>query len=198
MQRVKPSPWEEIRLLTDGPYVVLDTETTGLVDPEIVAVAVISDAAEPLVNELVRPAKPIEPEASRITGIDEATVHEKLEFPEIEPRLTGAIASRRVCIYNASFDLTALRNTYARYDLPLPRFDPWCVMKWFARVFGVWNEERGDYAWQSLSRAAEYFNVKQAAAHDALDDALTTWRILQEAARRAKAPGTDMNPNPEH
>ena len=197
MQREKPSPWDEIRLFADRTYVVLDTETTGLLDPEIVAVAVVSEAGEPLVNELVRPAKPIEPEASRITGIDEASVREKPEFPEVEPRLTDAIAGRRVCIYNASFDLAALRNTYARYGLPLPLFDPWCVMKWFARVFGDWNEERGDYTWQSLSRAAKYYKIEQAAAHDALDDALTTWRILQEAVRQAQTPGTGVNPLPE-
>jgi len=177
--------WHGIRMLVDRPYVVLDTETTGLLEPEIVAVAVVSSDGEALLRETVRPAKPIEPEASRITGLDEAAVRDKPEFPAIEPRLTDALAGKLVCIYNAAYDLKALENTYARYALPLPPLETWCVMEWFARVFGVRDARRGDYVWQPLSRAAAFFDVKRGAPHDALDDTLTTWRILQEAIRRA-------------
>ncbi|MFC2078278.1 exonuclease domain-containing protein [Candidatus Bipolaricaulota bacterium] len=189
-----PSAWDDLRILLDRPYVVLDTETTGLLDPEIVAVAVVSGDGGSLVNELVRPAKPIDPEASRITGIDAETVRDKPEFPEIEPQLTRAIAGKLVCIYNASYDLKVLSNTYGRYGLAPPPIEPWCVMKWFARVFGDWNKERGDYTWQPLSRAAEYFGVKQGAPHDALEDTLTTWRILQAAILRAGLRVEGMDP----
>lgn len=178
-------PWDAIRSLVARPYVVLDTETTGLLNPEIVAVGVVSSSGETVLNELVRPARPIEPEASRITGIDAAAVADKPEFPAIEPALSRAIADSRVCIYNAAYDLAAIENTYARYGLPIPAFEPWCVMEWFAQVHGEWNEARGSYVWQPLAKAARHFGVTQGAPHDALDDALTTWRILDAAIAHA-------------
>ncbi|MGB2983619.1 MAG: 3'-5' exonuclease [Candidatus Bipolaricaulia bacterium] len=186
--------WAEIQTLLSQPYVVLDTETTGLLDPEIVSVAVVDAQGETVINELVRPAKPIEPQASRITGIDETTVAGCPEFPEVEPKLTLALDGQRVAIFNAAYDLQALQNTYARYGLREPTIEAWCVMKWFAVVFGEWSDIRGDYTWQPLSRAAEYFGVEQASAHDALDDTLTTWRILQEAFRRSGDRVVGMDP----
>jgi len=178
-------PWDAIRILVESPYVVLDTETTGLLNPEIVAVGVVSVSGETLLNEFVRPARPIEPEASRITGIDAAAVADKPEFPTIEPALSRAIADTRVCIYNAAYDLAAIENTYARYGLAIPAFESWCVMEWFAQVHGEWDDTRGSYVWQPLAKAARHFGVTQGAPHDALDDALTTWRILDAAIARA-------------
>jgi len=180
-----PDPWDAIRSLIERPYVVLDTETTGLLNPEIVAIGVVSSSGETLLNELVRPARPIEPEASRITGIDAAAVADKPEFPAIEPALSRAIADTRVCIYNAAYDLAAIENTYVRYGLAIPAFESWCVMEWFAQVHGEWNDARGSYVWQPLAKAARHFGVTQGAPHDALDDALTTWRILDAAIARA-------------
>lgn len=184
--RIEPAKaLEEIRTALDRPYVVLDTETTGLLAPEIVAVAVVDQHGNPLLNEFVRPAKPIDAEASRITGIDAETVREKPEFPEIASRLSRSLEGRLVVIYNAPYDLEALRNTHLRYGLPEQRLDAWCAMRWFARVYGEWNEKRRDYTWQPLSRAAEYFGIAQNAPHDALDDALALSRILREAIGRA-------------
>jgi DNA polymerase III epsilon subunit-like protein len=179
------SPWDEVRALAARPFVVLDTETTGLSDPEIVSIAVLSHAGEPLVNRLVRPAKPIEPDASRITGLDAAAVSGAPEFPDIEPALSEALSGKLVAIYNADYDAAVLRNTYARYGLPLPRYEPWCVMRWFARIFGEWREESRDYAWKPLSVAAAYFGIAQPSPHDAVEDCMTTLRILEAALRRA-------------
>jgi len=177
------SPWDEVRALGSRPFVVLDTETTGLTDPEIVSVAVLTDAGEPVIHRLVRPGKPIESDASRLTGLDAAAVSDAPEFPAIEPALTRAISGKRVAIYNADYDIAVLRNTYARYGLAVPRYEPWCVMRWFARVFGEWSALRGDYVWKPLSAAAAYFGVPQPAAHDALEDCRTTLRVLAAAMR---------------
>lgn len=177
--------WEELRPLLDGSYVVLDTETTGLLAPELVSVAVIDHLGETMLHEFVRPAKPIESDASRITGITNDCVADKPPFPTIEPILTSAIAGKLVVIYNAAYDLEVMRNTYARYGLALPEFSLWCAMEWFAHLNGDWNEARGSYVWQSLAKAADYFGVDNPSVHDALADCRTTWRLLQEALRRA-------------
>jgi DNA polymerase-3 subunit epsilon len=177
--------WEEIRFLLEAPYVVLDTETTGLLSPELVSIAIVDDRGRPLMHEFVHPAKPIEPEASRVTGLTMEAVAGNAEFPAIAPRVSEALAGMRVAIYNAAYDTQVLRNTYARYGLTVPDFTPWCAMEWFARLNGEWDERRGTYAWQPLAKAAAFFGLSAENAHDALGDSLTTWRILQEAFRRA-------------
>jgi len=179
------TPWEQARETLGRPYVVIDTEPTGLDRPEMVSIAIVGSDGRPLLNKLVRPGKPIEPSAAEVTGLDDAAVANAPSFPEIERDVTRALTGKLVAIYNADYDVTVLKNTYARYGLELPRFEPWCVMKWFAPIFGEWNERRREFAWKSLARAAEYFGITQSAAHDALDDALTTWRVLQAALDRA-------------
>jgi DNA polymerase III epsilon subunit-like protein len=181
MPSERVSPWEEVRAFARQPFVVLDTETTGLVDPEMVSVAVVSRSGQPLVHRLVKPGKPIEPDASRITGLDAAAVADALSFPAIEPELTAALSGRRVAIYNADYDAAVLRNAYARHRVPLPRYEPWCVMTWFARLFGEWDARHGDFVWKPLAVAADYFGVRKENPHNALEDALTTWRILDAA-----------------
>jgi DNA polymerase III epsilon subunit-like protein len=178
-------PWESLRQLAQDPYVILDTETTGLLAPEIVSIAVVDEVGRPLLHEFVRPAKAIEPEAERLTGLSLASLEGKPTFPEVEPRVTAAIEARRVVIYNAAYDAAALENTYRRYGLAAPAFEPWCAMEWFARLYGQWDPARGAYVWQPLHRAAAYFDVRVQSAHDALADCATTASILQEALRRS-------------
>ena len=178
-----PDAWGELRQLVGEPYVILDTETTGLLAPEAVSVAVVDDRGRPLLHQLVRPEKLIEPEAARLTGLSLEALEGKPSFLEIAPSVADAIRGRRVVIYNAAYDVAVLRNTHRRYGLDLPTFEPWCAMEWFARLYGQWSPERGAFVWQPLTKAATFFGVRVETAHDALSDCMTTWHILQEALR---------------
>jgi DNA polymerase III epsilon subunit-like protein len=184
-ESVAPDPWEELRRLAQEPFVLLDTETTGLLAPEVVSIAVVSDAGRPLLHEWVRPAKPIEPGAERVTGVSLAMLDDKPSYPAVAPAVADALRGRRVVIYNAAYDVAVLENTHRRYGLPMPAFEPWCAMEWFARLNGQWDSRRGAFVWQSLQKAAAYFGVRVESAHDALADCLTTWSILCEAMRRS-------------
>jgi len=191
---IDPSLWDEIRSVLTKLYVILDTETTGLLAPEMVSVAVIDPEGRTLVDDIVRPAKPIEPDAQRITGLTKDVVADKPEFPSVEPQLTSVLTGQCVIIYNAAYDVSVLQNTYDRYGLLLPQFETWCAMEWFARVYGEWNERRRSYTWQSLAKAAAYFEVPQENAHNALGDCLTTWNVLQAALQRAGFRMNGMDP----
>ena len=180
-----PDVWGELRQLVAEPFVILDTETTGLLAPEVVSVAVIDDRGRPLLHELVRPEKLIEPEAARLTGLCLEALEGKPSFLEIAPSVADAIRGRRVVIYNAAYDVAVLQNTHRRYGLDLPAFEPWCAMEWFARLYGQWSPERGAFVWQPLTKAATFFGVRVETSHDALSDCMTTWHILQEAVRRS-------------
>ena len=180
-----PDAWGELCRLVAEPFVVLDTETTGLLAPEVVSVAVVDDRGRPLLHELVRPEKLIEPEAARLTGLSLEALEGKPSFLEIAPSVADAIRGRRVVIYNVAYDVAVLRNTHRRYGLDMPTFESWCAMEWFARLYGQWDPERNAFVWQSLTKAATFFGVRVESAHDALADCMTTWHILQEALRRS-------------
>ncbi len=178
-------PWEDLRRLAEGPFLVLDTETTGLLAPEVVSIAVIDDRRQTLVHDTVCPAKPMELDAERLTGIRTADLAGRPAFDTIAPRVSAAIRGHRVVIYNADYDVQVLANTYRRYGLALPEFEPWCAMLWFARVYGQWDPARQAFVWQSLRKAAAYFGVEAAAEHDALADCQTTWSILRAGLERS-------------
>jgi DNA polymerase-3 subunit epsilon len=192
-ENATPDPWEELRRLAQEPFVLLDTETTGLFAPELVSIAVVNDAGRPLLHEWVRPAKPIEPEAERLTGLSLAMLDDKPSFPAVAPAVADALRGRRVVIYNAAYDVAVLENTHRRYGLPMPAFEPWCAMEWFARLNGQWDPQRGAFVWQSLHKAASFFGVHVETAHDALADCVTTWSILREAMQRSGVRVDGMN-----
>ncbi len=193
-RRAGADPWDELRWLAESPYVILDTETTGLLEPEIVSIALVDDVGRSLLHEFVLPAKPIEPGASRITGITVASLAGRPAFPIIAGEVARHVSGKRVVIYNAAYDLAALANTHRRYGLPLPLFEPWCAMEWFARVYGQWDSARAAYVWQPLRKAATHFGIEAEAAHDALADCLTTYAILREAMRRSGLRSLGMDP----
>jgi DNA polymerase III subunit epsilon len=178
---------EDLGHLLADPYLVLDTETTGLVDPEMVSVAVIDATGKALIDEIVRPGRPIEPGASEITGFTDACIAGRLEFPAIERALSRILEGQTVVIYNAEYDVRVLTNTYARYGLPLPSFTPWCAMNWYAQRYGAWDSRRRAYRWQSLAKAAAACGLTQTTPHTALADCLTTWQILQVLSGRVES-----------
>ena len=193
MDTSKEALSEILHALEGRDYLVLDTETTGLNDPELVSIGVIDSAGRVIIDELVRPAKPIEPGASRITGITNEAVKDRPEFPAIYDHLKETLTGRLVVIYNASYDLKVLLNTCRRYNLPMPQFEHWCAMEWFAKLYGRWDSYKGDFTWQKLSTAAGYFQVQQQDAHNALGDCITTLHVIEAGLAKARESGPHMD-----
>jgi DNA polymerase III epsilon subunit-like protein len=155
-------------MLQPGAAVVLDTETTDL-PGAVCEIAVVNAATEEvLLDTLVNPGCPIEPEAYRVHGISDADVARAPHWPVVLPRLLAATVDRQVLAYNAEFDAGVIRSDSDRYGLDpghLADVGRWgCVMN-----------RRSD--WHRRRRWLPLWG-----GHRALDDALAALEVLRRLA----------------
>ncbi|MBY6091194.1 3'-5' exonuclease [Pseudooceanicola sp. 502str34] len=105
-------------------YVVMDTETTGLIPMrddivQIGAIRIVNGQCVPgeVVDTLVDPARPIPPGATRVHGISNAMVHGAPTIPEAVARLHRFCRGAVIVAHNAPFDMAFLHRYGARQDL---------------------------------------------------------------------------------
>ena len=72
--RVRAVKWAREQLLAPNEWLILDTETTGFDNAEIVKIVVIDPLGEALLNTLVQPAISIPAEVTEIHGITDEYV----------------------------------------------------------------------------------------------------------------------------
>lgn len=109
------SVWWARAMLRTGAAVVLDTETTGLDEPDVLEVAVIDAATgRTLLNTRVATELPIEPGAAAVHGIDAADLVDAPTWDQVLPRLRRATKGRTILAYSAAFDAAAIAATTAR------------------------------------------------------------------------------------
>lgn len=174
------------RMIERGEYLVLDTETTGLEQGEIVQIAVIDATGNVLLDTLVKPVGRIPLDAQRIHGITDSMVASAPSWAEVSARLLPLLNGRDVLIYNATYDRKMMHQSAEAAGLPkvdwkqFARF--WCAMEAFAEVYGDWNDYRKSYRWQKLVTAANYYGLPTDNAHSALGDCLMTLAICQRMA----------------
>lgn len=181
----------------------LDTETTGLGEgSEICEIAILDLAGNALINTLVKTNQPIPEEATAIHGITNEMISNAPTFSELFPKLDDILKGRCVLVYNASFDeemiaSTARRNGFAlhgegvfpnwwhSYEIGPGQYKSnWhCAMKLYATYFGEWNNRRGSYRWQTLSRAVAQCEIQlPQEIHRAHADAELTRRLVLHMA----------------
>lgn len=148
--RIRAVRWVR-NILADPSYIVLDTETTGLSDAEIVEIAVMDLEGKPLLNTLVKPQMTIPEEVIQIHGITDSLVESEPSFPDVYPKLLEALKGRKVIIYNADFDISIISYCCGLHSLPAVKFEEsHCLMSWYARWYGDWSDYFGSYKWQPL------------------------------------------------
>lgn len=155
-----------------GDWCILDTETTGLYDPEIIDIAIISKYKSPFINTRVKPVGEIESGAIKVHGITKEQLEDAPTFSEIYERVREVTKDRLVIIYNANFDTNALFQTCKVNKLPRINFKSKCAMNKYAQWYGEYSSYWGNYKWQKLPGAK----------HTALDDCLATYDLLQKMA----------------
>lgn len=160
-------------------FFILDTETTGLGDAEVVDICVMTKWGQPLLNTLVKPTIPIPSGATRIHGITDEMVANAPTFPDIYPKLKQLIESKKVIIYNEAFDCNIIRYCCQLYNLEPIKFSSECAMLWYAQYYGAWNDYYGNYRWQKLPGGGK---------HRALADCEAVYRLLHKMGKREYEP----------
>jgi DNA polymerase-3 subunit epsilon len=174
------------RDLLDSKPLFLDTETTGLGDrDEIIEIGLIDHDGTVLVESFVRPMGMVPPDATAIHGITTAMLRDAPAWPAIWPHVRALLTSRRVAVYNASYDLRLLQQTHRKHRMSWDppekaRFD--CLMEMYAQYRGEWDRAKRGYRWHSLSDAGRQAQILQANTHRAVDDARLARALLEHLA----------------
>ena len=170
-------------IIKSGDYLILDTETTGLdASAEICQIAIIDSSGKVLLDTLVKPVRPIPPEATAIHGITNEMVSMANEFPATV--IHELVYGRNVVIYNSEYDVSMLYKSESARAFKYPykwwEIATWhCAMEAFAEIYGDWNDYHQSYRWQKLSTACVYYKIPQTKAHGALEDCLSTLAVCK-------------------
>lgn len=159
-------------LIVRDDWIILDTETTGFGDAEIVQVAVINPSGETILDSLVKPTTTIPDSAIAIHGINDEVVANAPTFPQVYPKIQQAINGKLVIIYNADFDTGILKYCCDLHNLPSLKITTECAMEWVAQYNGEWSSYYRKYKWVPLG-----------GNHSALGDCLACLERLREIAQ---------------
>ncbi len=180
---------QQARQLLLAQPLFLDTETTGVRSTaEVIEICLLDHKGEVLLNSLVRPRLPIPAESTQIHGISNAMVAKAPMWSELWPQVEATLASQRIGIYNADFDMRLIRQTHQQQGLlwPQMQIEPFCIMLLYAQFYGDWDVQRNGYRWQSLEKARQRFNLPIPNSHRAKDDALLARAVLEQIAQRGE------------
>ncbi len=180
------------KLIEDGKFVVLDTETTGLNREradEPVALAIVAPDGTVMIDTLINPGMTIDPGAARVHGITDDRVAGAPYWWRIRAQVVEAVRGKTVVIYNAAFDRAIIANADAisedEAQVPLDKVVAGftCAMEQYAEFWGDWNDYHQSFRWQRLTAACEQQGiVVESRAHSALGDALRTLALIHVMA----------------
>jgi DNA polymerase-3 subunit epsilon len=162
----------------------LDTETTGLGNlDELVDIAAIDNSGRILLNTLIKPRRPIPPDASAIHGISDVNVRDAPAWAEVYPHFVELMATyRHIVVYNADFDERLIRQTCIAGALTVPRVSWHCAMKKYATFVGVPSRRGDGYRWHQLGQAVSQLGVQLLPDHSALADVRACRAVVQAMA----------------
>jgi DNA polymerase-3 subunit epsilon len=161
--------------LHNTPFLVLDTETTGLHDcAEICQIAIVDHTGQVLLNQLVKPTSPIPADVAMIHGITDALVADQPTWQSVRERVAQLIANRVVVVYNAGFDLRMMLQSDLMHGLPILPYERLADFRCAMRAYA--NGGR----WSKLVHACAAHGIPIQDAHSALGDCLMTLALVRK------------------
>ncbi len=167
--------------MIDRKAIILDVETTGLHNAQIVQIGMVDLAGNVLMDTFVRPEGHIPADATAVHGITDAMVAAAPGFKDLYVSFSVLLAGKVVVAYNVEYEKKVIQGECQRLNLPLPRVAEWsCAMKSYAHFWGERN--RRGYKWQSLSKACQQQRIQVRDAHSAVGDCRLTLALIQKMA----------------
>jgi DNA polymerase III epsilon subunit-like protein len=178
------------QMLQDEHTVLLDTETTGLGDRDVVIELALLSASnrELLYNSLIRP----HPSASwSVPWRDTLLLDRRLQtaptfhqvWRDVQPILKGY---QTVISYGAAFHHARLEWTAQLYGYQLPPLKWECLMTRYAVFYGQMRlyDKQSPYQWQPLYRACRQQGTTPSFLHKAAEHAKAARRLLRAIAEK--------------
>jgi DNA polymerase III subunit epsilon len=171
------------QVVETGEPLLLDTETTGLdATDEIIQLAIVDMHGNVLLDTLVRPTRPIAPEARAIHSITDQALADAPPVSALYHAIAPLLRHRPVLAYNAAFDRRLLAQTCTMYGLPPLEVAAWdCVMERYACFWGE-SANTGSFKPQSLSTACTQQGIGVHGHHEAVQDCLLTLALIKAMA----------------
>jgi DNA polymerase-3 subunit epsilon len=171
-----------------APFVVLDTETTGLHPHtghrvvEIGAVRYENGQKVAEIDQLLQPGRRMDPDASRINGIDDFDLLGKPTFAEIAPELLTLLDGALLVAHNAAFDagfigMEFFASGYTNETGKGIPDNPWVCTLLLARQHFYFGRN-------NLSHIARQLNIRMGRAHRALNDVYMTAEIFKRMVQK--------------
>lgn len=166
------------------PFVILDTETTGMGgDAEPVQITIIDHMGRPQLNTYIKPGVRIEYGAWATHGISFESVRNAPTFRQALGDLYRVVTGKIVICYNLEFDRRIIRQTCQKYNLAPPGAAGYeCAMLQYARFQGTLKKRSREFRWWSLNDACEQMGIKRDKSHEAGADVLATLRLMESMA----------------
>jgi len=155
------------RMLAEN-AVIVDTETTGLLEDEnaeIIEIAIVGMDGKIQYDRLVRPVGPLPKRIVNMTGITAALLKGERRFGEISEEVHRRLNGKFVVAYKASFDAGMIRRAYKRIGRKPPSFHEECAMG----------------AWHAIVRGS--FPPMPGSRHRALPDAKCVLKLLRRMSK---------------
>lgn len=165
---------EDAQRFTSGRAFIIDTETTGLGQEDvIVEIAIIDTAGAFEFSALVKPSRPIPEAASNVHGISNEMADRGFDAETLWPIVHKITCGSSLLAYNAPFDERMIVQTFGLEA----RDHEWhCLMD-------AWMEFHGLARWQRLENVCHNIGVP-IGGHRALGDAKAAREVLRWLARQ--------------
>jgi DNA polymerase-3 subunit epsilon len=165
-------------LLDREDVLILDTETTGLGDAEVIELSVIDTRGEVKLDTLIKPrTRSMNPFAQRVHGISLGMLDDAPEWPQVLPELKRLIDRSTVLAWNAPFDARMLEQTSATWGLDHPRILFVCAM----RLYGGLHPGRRKGLHKAVADQGLSHLLKRHESHRALGDVNFVLEVLKKS-----------------
>ena len=174
-----------IMIVASG-HLYLDTETTGFGPlDEICEISIVDDRGEVVLDTLVKPTIPMNPDAQAVHGISDDMLANAPSFKDIANDLSIILSGNTVVIYNADYDLRMLAQSAVAVGIE-PVVHPSisvCAMKMYTEFWGEPSDFGPGFRFQKLSNAVLQQNIKvDGKLHRALSHCQATRLLMHKMA----------------